>query len=161
MFELQISDIQSAPTIAWTWANKTISLVNSNVLFPHDFGNGHEIFAFDDLSSEKEESHRPGMSHAPKMNDIKGVLEFTNAFTDEDKVLIHCHAGLGRSPSVAVLALIQHGETIDDAVKKVVDLRPSACFNKLMFRLGDVALGLNNELIDYMDVWFSEYTYGL
>ena len=153
MFELKITDLKDAPAVSLGWSTKTVSLLDTSGVANPFFGEGHQKFFFDDLESEKHESHRPGMRHAPKMKDIRNVLQFTETFTDDDKVLIHCHGGMCRSPAVAMLALIQHGATKEEALAKVKEVRPCAMTNLLVIRLGDIALGLNNELIDFMTEW--------
>lgn len=154
MFELRITDLNSAPTIALGWATKTISIVDTSGVANPSFGPGHQVFKMDDLESEREECHRPGMQHAPRMKDILNILQCTENFTDEDKVLVHCHAGIARSTAVAMLILIQHGATIQDALDTVLDVRSVAWPNKLIIRLGDTALGLNGELIAFMTEWW-------
>jgi len=151
MFELKITDLKDAPTIGLGWATKTVSLLDTSGIANPFFGEGHQKFFMDDLDNEKQECHRPGMQHAPKMKDILNILTFTETFTDEDKVLIHCHGGMCRSPAVSMLALIQHGMTKEDAFKMVMEVRPVAMTNYLVIRLGDVALGLNGELIQFMN----------
>jgi len=157
MFELKICDLASAPALALGWATKTVSLVDTSGVANPFFGEGHQVFHFDDLDSEKDECHRPGMQHAPTMKDILNVLHFTNTFTNDDKVLIHCHGGICRSPAVAMLALIQHGSSIEDALATVLKIRPVAWPNKLVIRLGDVALGQNGALINFMSDWWEKH----
>jgi len=154
MFDLRITDLNDAPAVALGWADKTVSLVDTSGVANPFFGAGHKVFVFDDLISVSEECHRPGMQHAPTMNDIRQVLEFTETFTDEDKVLIHCHGGLCRSTSVAVLALIQHGATPEEAIDKVIEVRPPAWPNELIISLGDVALKQDGALMAHMNEWW-------
>lgn len=154
MFELRITDLNSAPAIALGWATKTISLVDTSGIANPSFGPGHQVFKMDDLESEREECHRPGHQHAPRMKDILNILQCTENFTDEDKVLVHCHAGIARSTAVAMLILIQHGATIEEALDTVLDVRPFAWPNKLIIRLGDTALSLNGTLIGMMAEWY-------
>lgn len=156
MFELRITDVTSAPAIALGWADKTISLVNTTGICNPMFGPGHKVFVMDDLESVREECHRPGMRHAPTMDDVKEVLAFTETFTDEDKVLIHCHAGLCRSTAFAVLALVQHGATPEEAMDKVIEVRPHAWPNKLIIRLGDIVLEMDWTLMTFMDKWWED-----
>ena len=154
MFELRITDLKDAPTVALGWATKTVSLVDTSGVANPFFGEGHQVFVFDDLDSEKEECHRPGMQHAPTMKDVRNILAFTEKFTDEDKVLIHCHGGIARSPAVALLVLIQHGMGIKEAMNKILEVRHVAWPNKLIVRLGDVALEQNGALIAFMNEWW-------
>ena len=156
MFDLKITDLKDAPAVGLGWATKTVSLLDTSGVANPFFGEGHQKFFFDDLESEKHESHRPGMRHAPKMKDIRNVLQFTETFTDDDKVLIHCHGGMCRSPAVAMLALVQHGMDFQEAIDLIMEVRPCALTNLLVIRLGDVALGLNGALIDFMTEWNEE-----
>jgi len=156
MFELKITDLKDAPTIGLGWATRTVSLLDTSGIADPFFGEGHQKFFMDDLESEKHECHRPGMQHAPKMKDILNILTFTETFTDDDKVLIHCHGGLCRSPAVAMLALVQHGMPKEDAIKLIREVRPPAMTNLLIIRLGDIALGLNGALLSFMEEWDKE-----
>lgn len=156
MFELRITGLTEAPALALGWADKTVSLIGTSGIANPSFGPGHKVFMFDDLESEKEECHRPDMRHAPTMNDIRSVIEFTETFANDDKVLIHCHAGKCRSTAVAVLALVQHGATPQEAIDRVIEVRPSAWPNKLVIRLGDVALGQDGALMAFMEEWWKD-----
>ena len=91
------------------------------------------------------------------MNDIKSILEFTGTFADDDNILIHCHAGLCRSTAVAILALVQHGATPEEAINKVIEIRPKAWPNALIIRLGDVALEMDGQLILFMSQWWDDH----
>jgi len=46
--------------------------------------------------------------------------------TDLDKVLVHCNAGIGRSPSIVVCYLYEIGFGLEEAVKLVKRKRPDA-----------------------------------
>lgn len=154
MFDLKITNLAGAPTLALGWATKTVSLLDTSGISDPFFGEGHQKFLFDDLESEKHESHRPGHRHAPTMRDIMNVLVFTDTFTDDDRVLIHCHGGKCRSTAVAMLALVQHGMDHDEAIAMVTEARPILWPNKLIIRLGDIALGQNGALIGFMTEWW-------
>lgn len=41
-------------------------------------------------------------------------------------VLVHCHAGLERAPTVACAALVLQGWSLEEAYRRVIDRRPSA-----------------------------------
>lgn len=154
MFDLKICNLNNAPTLALGWADKTVSLLDTSGIANPFFGEGHQVFFFDDLESEKEECDRPGSRHAPTMKDVLNVLEFTKTFQPGDKILIHCHGGICRSTAIAMLMLIQHGFSVEDALNNVLEVRPVAWPNKLIIRLGDVALEQNGALIGFMTDWW-------
>lgn len=57
------------------------------------------------------------------------------------RILIHCHAGLGRSPAMAVVALMAMGLDARTAVEAVAMAVPEASPNRLIFRHAEAILG--------------------
>ena len=55
----------------------------------------------------------------PLREHVIEVLEFTKDLTDDDKVLVHCFAGISRSITFAIGIYIQHGMTYEDAYSQV------------------------------------------
>ena len=57
----------------------------------------------------------------------KGVAAITRALGDPDaRVVVHCHMGVNRAPSMAFAALLQLGHGIEDGLHAVRDARPIA-----------------------------------
>jgi predicted protein tyrosine phosphatase len=90
------------------------------------------------------------------IENVENTLNFSKSFTDDDKVLIHCQAGISRSTAMAILVLIQHGSSIEDAFKIVYDVRPVMNPNKLLLNFGDSVLNLGGELVNYYEKWAIE-----
>jgi protein-tyrosine phosphatase len=61
----------------------------------------------------------------PSMEDMdKGVAFITDAVGNGGKVYIHCSAGVGRAPTMAVAYLLSKGHTLDEAVSMIKRVRP-------------------------------------
>ena len=57
----------------------------------------------------------------------KGAAAITGALADpETRVVVHCHMGVNRAPSMAFAALLQLGHGIEDGLYAVRDARPIA-----------------------------------
>ena len=55
-----------------------------------------------------EDVDDPGNPDAPRLHDVKRILDFTNDLPTEAKVLVHCRAGVSRSTATAYAILCQH-----------------------------------------------------
>lgn len=100
----------------------------------------HEV-----ICEDREEVDSAVPSRPPRVEDVTGIFEFVDAHTGEP-VLVHCLAGLSRSPAVA-LALIVRGMVHDGwdptntdplvrcAVGLLLQIRPKAKPNVLFLRL--------------------------
>ena len=57
----------------------------------------------------------------------EGVTAITRAMKDSDaRVVVHCHMGVNRAPSMAYAALLQLGYGIEDGLHAIRDARPIA-----------------------------------
>ena len=70
--------------------------------------------------------HLPTVDNTPPtMEDMdKGVAFITHAVDNGGKVYIHCSAGVGRAPTMAVAYLLSKGHTLDEAVSMIRRVRP-------------------------------------
>jgi predicted protein tyrosine phosphatase len=90
---------------------------------------------------------------APTMQNLKNCLEFTKNLTSDDKLLIHCHAGVSRSTAIAVAVLIQHEMDFNDAFNYVLMIRDCAIPNKKIVELTDRYFELKNMYVDFYKDW--------
>lgn len=105
-------------------------------------------------------------SHPPTPEHIKKFLKFTRSFEwdREDVIVIHCHAGLCRSPALAIGftldQMLRNGMTSTDAIPRaffrVRTQRPQAWPNLRVMTLLDDALELNGELTAFTHKFRSE-----
>ena len=64
---------------------------------------------------------------APSADELRAAAAIvSDLMADGRTVLVHCHAGIERSPTVACAALVLHGWQMEDAYRRVVDARPRA-----------------------------------
>jgi len=84
----------------------------------------------------------------PAMHHLLEVLEFTKNLTDDDRLLIHCFAGMSRSTAFAIAVLIQHGMDYVEAFKHVAMIRPILLPNRLIIKLIDQHFSLQGDLIN-------------
>ncbi len=63
--------------------------------------------------------------HAPNVDEILPVVERVVEALPTG-VVIHCGAGIGRAPTLAICALLQVGLSLDDALTLIAERRPMA-----------------------------------
>lgn len=154
-FELRISGIDDAAEISLNWATHTISILDSNwaekgvemgtfyerlIPKPHDGLSLCRCY-FDDATPEFDLG-----SVLAKFEDLQVLLEFSKNLTMNDKLLVHCSAGISRSTAVATGILCQHGLSPTHALNKVFSIRRAANPNTHVIALMDQILKLNDEL---------------
>jgi protein-tyrosine phosphatase len=65
--------------------------------------------------------------HAPTLSQLEELVEWIEAKVKSGKrVLVHCHAGIGRTGMIIAAYLIKNGSTIEQAVRKVKSRIPLA-----------------------------------
>ena len=100
------------------------------------------IFAyFDDVEFMRE--------GAPDRNHVYRILLFSQNFTREDRILIHCRAGISRSTAIAISILCQHAPVGEEklVVDQVRTIRPLMLPNFLIIKLADEILQRQGKLI--------------
>ncbi len=153
MFELKINGIHEAGCliVREEWPTKVVSLVDPTTkrewLQPSE---NHHIERFDDISVVFKDEHPYVL---PSIEAVARVLEFTKDLTNQDKLLVHCHAGISRSTAMAIAIACQFGLDPERAFKFVEEVRPVMFPNSLIILHADEVLGLNGELIKYLKKW--------
>jgi predicted protein tyrosine phosphatase len=142
VFELRIETAPNALALMEQgWPTRVISLVGDDLRFDLPcFGPQHFIARFHDVEAETE-----GYV-APTAAVLKTALEHAADLAEQDRLLIHCHAGKSRSPALAIGILIAAGQTPTEALATVKTLRPFVIPNRLMTSLLDELLGLRGEV---------------
>ncbi len=84
----------------------------------------------------------------PSDTQISRLLEFGSSWSPYSSVLIHCMAGVSRSPAAALvlLAMKNPGRELD-AARALSLAAPHAAPNSLLISIADKLLGLENRLV--------------
>lgn len=140
MFEIRVSSYEGAKNlIAEGWPTKIISLIREEV--EHQ-GSHHLVLVFDDIARPNPAYIHPTEAH------LDHVFEFTKELTDDDRVLVHCLAGISRSTAVAIAIMMQHGMDYYDAYNHIEMIRPILEPNKLIISYIDRHFGLEGKLCE-------------
>ena len=80
---------------------------------------------------------------------VRSALVFARQW-DQPSLLIHCHAGMSRSPAIALAILADWlGEgREDEAVKELIKVAPLCTPNMLVVKISDRVLGRAGRLVD-------------
>lgn len=139
---ITILDRFNAANIGHTF-DYVISILDSKDIEIKDFGNKHLIVYFQDTEFPTD------TEFSDMLNAIKIILSWaeSNQITINDKLLVHCHAGVSRSSAVAWFLLIKLGkEDYRTAFQTLYKARPSIWPNTKVLEIADTLLGLNGEL---------------
>jgi predicted protein tyrosine phosphatase len=156
MFELRVTTAPEAVQLMEQgWPTRIISLVGDDLRFElPQMGSHHFISRFHDL-----EVDTPGYS-APTPDVLASAVEHSLGLNDNDRLLIHCHAGKSRSPAMALGVLIAAGLGPDEALTKVRKLRPFIIPNRMMVRFLDEILEQRGHLIRVVDEHYAKLPHG-
>jgi predicted protein tyrosine phosphatase len=128
------------------WPTRIISLVGDDLRFELPMMGPHHFAArFHDLEVD-------ALGYiAPRLDDMRASLAHSVGLTDDDRLLIHCHAGKSRSPALALGVLVGAGLAPEQAMAEVLRLRPCVIPNRLMVRMLDRLLDQEGALIGVVD----------
>jgi predicted protein tyrosine phosphatase len=96
---------------------------------------------------------RSARAFSPMMADV--FVRFARATPDnpEQRVVVACQAGIGRSPALAFGLLCAVGRPVDQALETVLAARPKARPNPLVVQLLDARLGLRGAMVRELEAW--------
>ena len=143
MFEIKVASLDMAYNLYDTWGTKMIGLFDPDTRpqkRPH-----YHVEYFHDVYG-KDAERRFGYT-AATIEQMKNIFNFAKTFTDDDKVIVHCYAGVSRSTAVAISILCLHGMPVADAVNHINTIRDCMWPNTLLIEYADTLLGLNCDLI--------------
>ena len=73
---------------------------------------------------------------APAQHHIQAAIRFAQQHAS-GTLLIHCHAGMRRSPAIALAIMMAEGSTAREAVEHLASIHPAASPNPLIVALTD------------------------
>lgn len=63
----------------------------------------------------------------PSLDELRAAATTVTGLVGEGRtVLVHCHAGVERAPTIACAALLLQGWSLEDAYRRVIERRPAA-----------------------------------
>ena len=147
MFEIKVMSYDDAKKCMQSgWPTKIISLIKENMPF---WGNGLEVqhlkLQFADVHNITTDELHPSLYH------FNRILDFTKDLTDDDRVLVHCIAGISRSTSASIAILIQHGMSYEDAYNQIATQRPQLEPNRLITEYTDDHFNLGGEYYFFVE----------
>ena len=78
------------------------------------FVDGHLLLNFDDIEYDDDQ-------YSPKAEHVAEILEWSSQLKDDDRLLVHCWAGVSRSTALALAIWIQkHGDYSGNITIKVL-----------------------------------------
>jgi predicted protein tyrosine phosphatase len=80
---------------------------------------------------------------APSEADAAAVITFARTLPDDARLVVHCHAGVSRSPAAAWIVLVARGASPEAALAEIRRIRPEARPNARLLRLGAEILGVD------------------
>lgn len=83
----------------------------------------------------------------PTQQHIQNVFDYTYDLKDNDKLLVHCVAGISRSTAMALGILCQHESKPKDAIDRLYQIRNEMWPNSLVVKYCDRSLNLKGILI--------------
>ena len=140
MFEIRVSGLRDSVGLRREWATKAIGLFDPDNPHRPPGSERYHQECFHDL----EDLATP--SQAPSLEAVARILQYAAGFDHDDRVLVHCTAGISRSTAVAILVLVRHGMAPERAFAHVERLRPAMSPNMLILEHGERLLRLNGRL---------------
>lgn len=152
---LDICDLEEAQTLGQSM-DQVITLVNYGTKVPRFHKPQHLVLYMDDVA---DDSGYP----SPQYYHVKTALDFIKSFSGKDqKVLIHCFAGISRSTALALGAafLVKDikAKTADEALLAVLARRQEAWPNNRIVQFVDKYFKLDGELVDAVRQWKGSVT---
>ena len=166
MFDFKIDNAHRAYELMQEgWPTRIVSLVGPDLNFDlPSQGEHHLIKVFHDFEGPVDPEVLKGttweLKHdliLPTKSDMREILEFTEDLTDEDRLLIHCHAGRSRSVAALISIIFLHMaedpdymnlsniEQAREAIRLVQTVRPTMIPNRLMLQYADSVMFYGTE----------------
>ena len=154
---LKITDIhQAEELLSDGWPDVCVSLVDVNKDWPQRFKR-HLVIHVDDFIPRKGvDPFKVELSHItfPTREMIDKVIDLAWTIKEGEKVLVHCHGGISRSPATMIGMLCLHGWKLHQAVDIASNLTKKRMWpNLYIIKHFDDALGLKGELSAMVTKW--------
>lgn len=85
--------------------------------------------------------------NSPKREQVQQILDWGKKLPSDATVIVHCEAGISRSTAAALALMAQDTDNdIDSCIKRLIDIRPTACPNPIIAKYADEILNCNGKL---------------
>ncbi len=111
----------------------------------------HLILAFHDLDA-------PSLGRRlVDRHQVEQALQFARLHAGK-RIMIHCHAGISRSPSIllAILADRMGSGNEQEAMDTTLSIAPQAAPNRLIVKITDDILGCDGRLVDVVENFYDQ-----
>jgi len=126
----------------------------------------HLKLGFDDIIKISKDNHIFRLNTdtipqlPPNQTHSDSIVNFTNNWNFIDDIVIHCWCGVSRSMATAAYLLCKTNlDNIDNNVRYMRSIAPHANPNKLLIKLFEEELGVNNQLTKAFDKYPHTKTY--
>src|SRR5260370_1300686 len=136
-----LDELHEAPLSS---ADRIVSILNPNDPPPVDLSSISApilTLRFDDVIAAADGA-------APTMLQIETLIAFDAEARTDERLLVHCTAGISRSSAaLAVLLAARHPDLDDEIFAAIRQIRPQAWPNSLVVSLGDELLGRHGAFV--------------
>lgn len=115
---IRVSSLAQAPRLAQGWAQQVISLLDPNIQNHIPTAATFGLAAQDHHTEYMFDVDRATNQGAPSLASVVRILNFASRI---NRILVHCHAGMSRSPSIAMGLLMVRGYPAREAIRFVLD----------------------------------------
>lgn len=101
---------------------------------------------FADWSDEDSVVWKHLENDAPQHRHVQNIISFIKPFAQDNEphhIGINCHAGISRSTSIGIIALVMSGRTIKEALAEILKDRPVAWPNLRILKFASDILGID------------------
>lgn len=111
-------------------------------LHPSTSSQNWKLLTFEDVED-------PSYDRAPTQEHVEQILAWARKLPNDTVLLVHCEAGISRSPAAALAILVQyHGvDKIDQCLDLLFGVRPESAPNLLIAKYADELLECSGKLI--------------
>jgi len=111
---------------------------------------------FDDVTRAMPGFAPPGAEH------VRDLLAFDHAARPDERLVVHCTAGVSRSTAaLAVLLAARHPMLTDELFEAIHAVRPQAWPNARIIELGDALLGRDGALVRALERYYAAHRHEL
>jgi predicted protein tyrosine phosphatase len=85
--------------------------------------------------------------NAPTREQVSKILDWGKQLPNDAVVIVHCEAGVSRSTAAALALMVQDtNNDIEQCIKRLIDVRPTAIPNPIISKYADELLNCNGKL---------------